>query len=981
MSGLSVGDGSNQVTIADIAIVAGKQQVTLGNLERDLVLLTKGNLQVQIGSKFYKIPLSSVTSNDTIGDINAPVIVLNTGNQLSTTTYIGDGYLYYVKDTSSFYIAIGGTYLLVAEGVKPVGGGGSDNTGTGATDKIYLSFVTPQTLTGEQKNQVLSNSGYLLGSLSELSSYTLSDVYTGQIIYSIANKRHYYLNDSSNLSQANSWKELYLNLVSGGVVNSTVTIDINGVSEQSKSALHIPGSYTANRITTLPTINSNIFVLGGLDYSTGLAVFNYQDNTYFQSLKPGKGFQFITTSNGDVGRSPLNINNNSVGIGGATSSNYTLNIAGNSQQSGFAYLNSGLGNDTFVSGLNGSGYNLSLDINTNKWILEIDKVISREEDKRKSGFNSKSIDGSYWSNPAVKVTSVQNIDYIDVYVKASKIGNYKSDHTLIPLSEKLTYAMCDAPTDETDSGSDRLTRIINLPYGIGHMDSSSVDLSYDTYIKEDDGVTYSAVPGEYSLVSGSFVADPGGDYIMPYVINIVFIETESVGLCTTGDLLYYVEWDGDGMPLKMVLAVVQSINEDGVYLYVCNGTITTGMELIKVGGVAANNSIQFNGIDANGDYIETLTDISSYRDLFNNYYYQDDGYEQFPVFDYKVDSTKVRALLGNLSRIVNTDLDLNNSSQVGFYSDNAYIEGKFVSNKGIYNNIATVVTPNYNNFIMLNTSNMFEQIDMTTKFTYWNNKADKTITILPSGPGLLGGGDLSANRTFSLDFTYLDTKYDKVFSNLITETPTGSIDGVNIVFTINNSISFNSEMLFLRGLLQKATTDYSIVNNNIVFTIPPITGDTLAISYLISEGSNYISEIPIGIINGTNTTFTTTYSIVVNTQMIFLRGLLQQGSIDYNITGSNVIFITAPISGDIVQVTYASETATDYITKEIPSGLIDGSNKIYTLANTPAIDTQSVYLRGLLQIPIIDYTIFESVITFVLAPLVGDSIAITYIKN
>lgn len=35
----------------------------------------------------------------------------------------------------------------------------------------------------------------------------------------------------------------------------------------------------------------------------------------------------------------------------------------------------------------------------------------------------------------------------------------------------------------------------------------------------------------------------------------------------------------------------------------------------------------------------------------------------------------------------------------------------------------------------------------------------KATTILPSGNGILGGGDLSTNRTFSLDFSYLDDRY------------------------------------------------------------------------------------------------------------------------------------------------------------------------------------------------------------------------------
>lgn len=64
-------------------------------------------------------------------------------------------------------------------------------------------------------------------------------------------------------------------------------------------------------------------------------------------------------------------------------------------------------------------------------------------------------------------------------------------------------------------------------------------------------------------------------------------------------------------------------------------------------------------------------------------------------------------------------------------------------------------------------------------------------TILPSGSGLLGGGDMSANRTFSLDFGYLDDRYASGYKQKeavraatianITLSGTQTVDGVALI--------------------------------------------------------------------------------------------------------------------------------------------------------------------------------------------------------
>lgn len=67
---------------------------------------------------------------------------------------------------------------------------------------------------------------------------------------------------------------------------------------------------------------------------------------------------------------------------------------------------------------------------------------------------------------------------------------------------------------------------------------------------------------------------------------------------------------------------------------------------------------------------------------------------------------------------------------------------------------------------------------------------------------------------------------------------------------------------------------------------------------------------------------------------------------------------------------------------ETPSGTINGTNTVFTLAQTPlenaAVD---VYLDGLKQIPTTDYSVSGSTITFVTAPVVGQTLRVDYIRS
>lgn len=74
----------------------------------------------------------------------------------------------------------------------------------------------------------------------------------------------------------------------------------------------------------------------------------------------------------------------------------------------------------------------------------------------------------------------------------------------------------------------------------------------------------------------------------------------------------------------------------------------------------------------------------------------------------------------------------------------------------------------------------------------------------------------------------------------------------------------------------------------------------------------------------------------------------------------------------------------DYVVEEIPTGAIDGVNDTFTLANTPIVGSQQVYLNGtrMREGAGEDYQISGGTITFEAGqlPETGDSLVVDYLK-
>jgi hypothetical protein len=156
------------------------------------------------------------------------------------------------------------------------------------------------------------------------------------------------------------------------------------------------------------------------------------------------------------------------------------------------------------------------------------------------------------------------------------------------------------------------------------------------------------------------------------------------------------------------------------------------------------------------------------------------------------------------------------------------------------------------------------------------------------------------------------------------ETPQGTIDGNNAVFTLTSPPASGSTLsLFRNGVLQANGIDYSISGKTITFASVsiPKSNDLLLAYYRLSGTSSGAgqttfvdSEVPLGTINGTNLSFTLSSApSPASSLRLFKNGALLTQNIDYTLSGSTVNFANSavtPAVGDAITAYYRVTTQT-----------------------------------------------------------------------
>ena len=147
------------------------------------------------------------------------------------------------------------------------------------------------------------------------------------------------------------------------------------------------------------------------------------------------------------------------------------------------------------------------------------------------------------------------------------------------------------------------------------------------------------------------------------------------------------------------------------------------------------------------------------------------------------------------------------------------------------------------------------------------------------------------------------------------------------------------------------------------------------------------AEVPAGILNGVNATFTLVSAPTPASSLaVYRNGLLLRQTGDYTNTGNTIVFVAGaiPQPADAVLASYRTFVAlpgVGFVDGETPTGAVNGVNTVFMLAQTPSPATSlAVYRNGLRAKSVLDYTASGNSITFAVGsvPQIGDIVQCSY---
>lgn len=219
--------------------------------------------------------------------------------------------------------------------------------------------------------------------------------------------------------------------------------------------------------------------------------------------------------------------------------------------------------------------------------------------------------------------------------------------------------------------------------------------------------------------------------------------------------------------------------------------------------------------------------------------------------------------------------------------------------------------------------------------------------------------------------------------------PTYGIDGLRNVDTLDelNSISLERRRAGMIAGVDGGSRYFKL--RDILWTFQlsdweeiffPTSSATTPNTIIQPYGSFIDREKIKGSVDGVNKVFTLEYLPSLNSEHLFLNGLLQDKDIDYNISAKTITFLVTPPKNSKVRCSYRTYSDINFVDREIPLGEINGINTNFTLSILPKLKSEHIYLNGLLQDlgEDDDYVIDGKNITFNIPPPIGSRISVSY---
>lgn len=113
----------------------------------------------------------------------------------------------------------------------------------------------------------------------------------------------------------------------------------------------------------------------------------------------------------------------------------------------------------------------------------------------------------------------------------------------------------------------------------------------------------------------------------------------------------------------------------------------------------------------------------------------------------------------------------------------------------------------------------------------------------------------------------------------------------------------------------------------------------------------------------------------VNSEIMLFNGIT--GKIAKSATGTGYVAVSSGVY-QTPSATIPVSAISGFVNNSMPTGVVDGANAAFVLANTPIAGAEQIFRNGILQTPTTDYTIAGATVTFGVAPLVGSVIRASY---
>jgi len=160
------------------------------------------------------------------------------------------------------------------------------------------------------------------------------------------------------------------------------------------------------------------------------------------------------------------------------------------------------------------------------------------------------------------------------------------------------------------------------------------------------------------------------------------------------------------------------------------------------------------------------------------------------------------------------------------------------------------------------------------------------------------------------------------------------------------------------------------------------SGLSIQVKAASTSVSGYLSNTDWNTFNGKQNAITGGATTILSSNLTANFALISDGSgkVAVSSISTTVLGYLSGVTSAIQTQINTKLTAANYIVRETPSGLLNGSNIAYTLAHTPTSGKEMVFLNGVLQNAGggNDYTITGATITMLTAPLSDDLLLVTY---